>query len=91
MSSADQNEIDALLAQVQAQADAVQANADAAPGAAADTLATAAADVAEIAGEMEPPSAVPGGREMTPAQDLMAAGTSSMATGEAGDVGRPGH
>lgn len=53
MSFMDQNSIDALLAQVQADADGVKAAAT--PGDAA-TVAAAAGDIFDIAGDMEPPA-----------------------------------
>lgn len=54
----DQAAIDALLSQIQTQADGVAGQADAAPVAGSDILAVdnATATINEIAGDMEPPS-----------------------------------
>jgi flagellar motor switch protein FliN/FliY len=56
MSALDQNSIDALLAQVQADADAVTTAATPADAAAVAAVATDAADVAALAGAAEMPS-----------------------------------
>ena len=53
----DQSAVDALLSQIQTQADAVVGQTDAAPtGAGVAALDQAAAAIQEIAGEMEPPT-----------------------------------
>jgi flagellar motor switch protein FliN len=84
MSSVNGNDIDTLLAQVQANADAVQADGAVAPAEAAAALGDAAASMAEIAGDMEPPVA----RVEPGAAAGHAAMTAGTPAGGGSDVGR---
>ena len=88
MSSTDQNDVDALLAQVEARANAVEANAGAAPAEATAALDQAATSVAEIAGEMESPAAKPGAQAAMPVQEVSESASAPTAVGAASDVGR---